>query len=206
MTAADILQPLIEICPARHFKKGMLLIQEGDSAGSLYILLSGRLRAFSYSADGKEITYGLYTPVDLVGEMCLDGGERSASVIAHESCECAVLSVHVLKAQMALSPELSFWVIERVIARARAATVAARNMALLDVYGRLKAFLESQISLSNRLGAAPVGLRFTHQELAHRIGSSREMVSKLMKDLEEGGYINIVDRSIQIRNTLPDKW
>jgi CRP/FNR family transcriptional regulator, cyclic AMP receptor protein len=204
MNASEFLLPLVPLCQTRRFKKGMLLIQEGDDAGPLYILLKGKVRAFSYSEDGKEVTYGIYTPIDLIGEMSLDGGTRSASVITQEDCECAVLPASQLKAQLSTNSDLSFWIIERVIQRARASTIAARNMALLNVYGRLKAFLETQ--------AFPAALnadqpnRFTHQDIAHQVGASREMISKLMKDLESGGYIAIAKKNIQQKKLLPEKW
>jgi CRP/FNR family transcriptional regulator, cyclic AMP receptor protein len=182
----------------------MLLIQEEDSAGPLYILLTGRVRAFSYSDDGKEVTYGIYTPVDLIGEMSLDGGTRSASVITQEDCECAVLTSELLISQMASDPKLSLWLIQRVIQRARAATLAARNMALLNVYGRLKSFLEIKVFPESFNTSRES--RFTHQDIAHQVGSSREMISKLIKDLESGGYIEILGKNIQQKRQLPEKW
>jgi CRP/FNR family transcriptional regulator, cyclic AMP receptor protein len=204
MNASEFLLPLVPLCQTRRFKKGMLLIQEGDDAGPLYILLKGTVRAFSYSDEGKEVTYGIYFPIDLIGEMSLDGGIRSASVITQEDCECAVLPTSQLKAQICSNPELSFWIIERVIQRARSATLAARNMALLNVYGRLKAFLE--IHASSTAIHADQSKGFTHQEIAYQVGASREMISKLMKDLESGGYIETVKKNIRQKKPLPEKW
>jgi CRP/FNR family transcriptional regulator, cyclic AMP receptor protein len=204
MADHDFLMPLAESYPKRKFKRGMLLIQEGDDHGPLYILLKGRLKAFSYAEDGKEITYGLYSPVDLIGEMSLDGGQRSASVITEEDSECAVLDSEALLSHARDHPEFSVWLIRRVIQRARAATLAARGLALFDVYGRLKHFLETQVFPEETPTAQP--RKFTHQEIAHHIGSSREMVSKLMKDLESGGYIEIVDRRVRSCRVLPAKW
>jgi CRP/FNR family transcriptional regulator, cyclic AMP receptor protein len=204
MNASQVLLPLVRAVPKRHFKRGMLLIQEGDLCGPLYILLSGRMKAFSYSDDGKEITYGVYSPIDLIGEMSLDGGPRSASVVAEDDCECAVITLEELQTQLRVNPSFSFWLVQRVIKRARSATLAARGMALFDVYGRLRDFLQTEVFRDecpiNKAG------RFTHQEIAHRIGSSREMVSKLIKDLEAGGYIDIVDRQIRPKKLLPQKW
>jgi CRP/FNR family transcriptional regulator, cyclic AMP receptor protein len=204
MNASEFLLPLVPLCQTRRFKKGMVLIQEGDNAGPMYILLSGKVRAFSYADDGKEVTYGTYAPVDLIGEMSLDGGDRSASVITQEDCECAVLPAALLKEQMKSNPELALWLIGRVIQRARAATLSARNLALLNVYGRLKSFLETQV-FPEAAGAQKHD-RFTHQQIAHQLGASREMISKLIKDLESGGYIEIVEKHIQRKKPLPEKW
>jgi CRP/FNR family transcriptional regulator, cyclic AMP receptor protein len=204
MNASEALLPIIQAYPKRHFKKGMLLIQEGDLCGPLYVLLAGRLKAFSYSEDGKEITYGVYSPVDLIGEMSLDGGPRSASVIAEEACECVVLSLSDLQTQLQLNPSFSFWLVQRVIKRARSATLAARDMALFDVYGRVRGFLEREVF--GHAFDASIDRRFTHQEIAHRIGASREMVSKIIKDLEGGGFIDIVERQVRLKKPLPAKW
>jgi CRP/FNR family transcriptional regulator, cyclic AMP receptor protein len=204
MNASEVLLPIIKAYPKRHFKRGMLLIQEGDVSGPLYVLLAGRLKAFSYSDEGKEITYGVYSPVDLIGEMSLDGGPRSASVVAEEACECVVLSLSDLQTQLQRNPSFSFWLVQRVIQRARSATLDARGMALLDVYGRLRTFLEREVFADDF--NVSIDRRFTHQEIAHRIGSSREMVSKLIKGLESGGFIDIVDRQIRMKKLLPPKW
>jgi len=91
----------------------------------------------------------------------------------------------------------------QVIRRARAATEAARNMALLDVYGRLVVVLEKHD------GAAADGMTLepiTHQEIASRVGASREMVSRLLKDLEQGGYIETGNRRITLLKKLPTRW
>jgi CRP/FNR family transcriptional regulator, cyclic AMP receptor protein len=204
MNASEVLLPIIKSYPRRRFKRGMVLIQEGDLSGPLYVLLSGRLKAFSFSDEGKEITYGVYSPIDLIGEMSIDGGPRSASVVAEEDCECSLLTLKDLQNQFRLNPSFSLWLVQRVIRRARAATEAARGMALLDVYGRLRSFLEAEVfSDDGPMGAAQ---RFTHQDIAHRIGASREMVSKIIKELESSGYIDIVNRQIRPLKLLPPKW
>ena len=127
----------------RSYRKGSLIIEEGSLGDTLYLLLRGRVRAFSGDARGREVTYGVYGAGDYFGEMSLDGGVRSASVIAEVACVCATLTRQTLREHIAAEPEFAFELIGRVIRRARLATQSARNMALLDVYGRVVLLLQS---------------------------------------------------------------
>ncbi|WP_372658222.1 Crp/Fnr family transcriptional regulator, partial [Hydrogenophaga sp.] len=121
----------------RRYRRGTLLIQEGESGDTLYIVLQGRLRAFLTDENGKELTLGSYGPLEYVGEMSLDGGPRSAHVEAVEASTCSVVGRETLLAYIAEQPEFALELLARVIRRARLATESARNVALIDVYGRL---------------------------------------------------------------------
>ena len=190
----------------RHYRRGTLLIQEGDSGDTLYIILKGRLRAFSSNAEGdREITYGSYGPGEYVGEMGLDGGKRSASVMAVETSTCAVVTRTTLEAHLAAHPEFAFELIGKVIRRARAATVSAKQMALNDVYGRLRALLEG-LAQPLAEGGFETTERLTHQEFSHRLGCSREMVSRVLKDLESGGYVQLTNDRRLRWHQLPARW
>ncbi len=202
---SPLLDKLISISPVRTFSKHALLIQEGDTTDNLFILLKGKVRAFSIGGDGKEITFSEYFPVELFGEMALDGQPRSASVQATETCQCAIVTKAELQVFLFNEPQFAFEIICKVIARARQATDSARNLALLDVYGRLKVFLDTEAAIESD-GKRSLISRFTHQEIATRIGASREMVSKLLKDLENGGYINFPAQSRIVVGRIPERW
>jgi CRP/FNR family cyclic AMP-dependent transcriptional regulator len=189
----------------RRYRSGMLLIQEGDLGDTLYIILSGRLRAFAADNSGKEITLGVYGPGDYVGEMSLDGGPRSANVETVETSVCAVVTRETLRAYISEKPEFAFDVIARLIRRARMATESARSLALIDVYGRLVRLL-NQPATPQPDGTRMITERFTHQDMAHRVACSREMVSRILKDLESGGYVHVKERRIVLLKTLPARW
>jgi CRP/FNR family cyclic AMP-dependent transcriptional regulator len=181
---------------ARNYRRGTLLIEEGTQGDCLYLVLSGRLRAYGCDARGREITYGVYGVGEYVGEMSLDGGPRAASVITEEASRCMMLTRESILAHIAAHPEFALDLLTKVIRRARAATLSTKQMALNDVYGRLKALLES----------AP-DERLTHQAMAHRLGCSREMVSKLMKDLELGHYLARSSAGrYELLRPLPARW
>ncbi len=202
---SPLLEKLIAISPKRHFPRNALVIQEGDVSDTLYILLKGRVRAYSIGLDAKRIVYAEYHAVELFGEMSLDGQPRSASVQAIEPCECAVLTRAMLQDFISREPQFTFELILKLISRARQATDSARNLALLDVYGRLKVFLETSPSREFE-GRRILLQRHTHLEIAARIGASREMVSKLIKDLENGGYLTIEQNSRISFVRIPDRW
>jgi CRP/FNR family cyclic AMP-dependent transcriptional regulator len=190
----------------RRYPKGTILIHEGDVGDTLFIVLSGRLRAYSEGTRGHEITYGEFGPGEYVGEMSLDGGERSASVITLDACTCSVVSRQVLMDYIAQNPAFALELLGKVIRRARATTQSARLIALNDVYGRLVGLLQRLAGPPGEQGERVVASRLTHQELANRLGCSREMISRLMKDLERGGYLGREGRTLVLRRALPERW
>lgn len=202
---SDALAALTERGEQRRYRKGTLLIQEGDQGDTLFIIHSGRLRVFSAGENDREITYGVYGAGEYLGEMSLDGGPRSASVITLEASVCTVVSRRTLERFIAERPEFAFELLAKVIRRARSATLSARQLALNDVYGRLKALLLG-LAQAQADGTQRVVDRLTHQEMANRLGCSREMVSRLMKDLERGGYVAVDDHQFVLVKPLPARW
>jgi CRP/FNR family transcriptional regulator, cyclic AMP receptor protein len=189
----------------RNYRKNSVIINEGEIGDSLFVLLQGRVKVYSTDADGREITYNIVEAGDYFAEMWLDGGPRSASVMTLEPSVCSVVSRSALRDHLAEEPEFALELVSQVIRRARAATETARNMALLDVYGRVIATLENQHGPAS--ADNPITLtQITHQQLASRVGASREMVSRLLKDLEKGGYIELGVKRITLRKKLPARW
>jgi CRP/FNR family cyclic AMP-dependent transcriptional regulator len=189
----------------RTYRKNTVIINEGEIGDSLFVLLQGRVKVYSTDADGREITYNIVEAGDYFAEMWLDGGPRSASVMTLDQSVCSVVSRNGLRDHLAEEPEFALELVSQVIRRARAATETARNMALLDVYGRVIATLE------NHQGPAssdnPITItQITHQQIASRVGASREMVSRLLKDLEKGGYIELGVKRITLKKKLPARW
>ncbi|MFG6467332.1 Crp/Fnr family transcriptional regulator [Roseateles sp. BYS87W] len=184
----------------RSYRKGVVLIEEGSVGDNLYLILAGSLRAYSSDVRGREITYGVYGPGEYVGEMSLDGGPRSASVITEEASRLVMVTRASLLTHISEHPEFAFELLTKVIRRARAATLSTKQLALNDVYGRLKNLVDESTVDGRQL-------ELTHQGMAQRLGCSREMVSKLIKDLELGGYLQrIAAGKYQRLKTLPARW
>ncbi len=187
------------------YRNGTLLIREGEIEDTIYVLLSGRVRAFSVGDKGQEITYGTYGPGEYLGELSLDGGPRSASVMTIEPCTCAVVTRQTVQEHIAQYPEFAFELLAKVIRRVRNATLNAKQLALNDVYGRLLNLVNTQ-SEPGEGGTRVIRERWTHKELASRLGCSRAMVSRLMKDLETGGYVRMEPDRFVICRPLPARW
>ena len=200
------LRPLAARGRTVRYRKGALLIQEGELRDEQFIVLTGRVRAYSTDERDREIVYGTYGPGEYLGEMSLDGGPRSASVVALEPTSCVMLTRQSLREHIAAEPDFAFELIGKVIHRARMATRSARSMALLDVYGRVAQLLDDAARPLPD-GTRRIDQRLTHQEIAAHVGCSREMVSRLMKDLEAGDYIGVdAQRRIHVRRPLPHRW
>ena len=197
---APDLQLLAEQGKLQSFKKGELIFKDGDPGDVIYILLQGRVRAYGSSLSGKEITYGYIDAGEYFGELTLDGGKRSASIEVMEASVCTKVTNAQVKAFMHDQPQFATEMLHTVISRARQSTDNARNIALLDVYSRLKHAIEKMTP------EMAVGVNITHLELAADVGASREMVSKLLKDLEIGGYVSIQSRKLSRLKALPVRW
>jgi len=189
----------------KDFPRDSELIREGEFTDAVFIVLRGSVKAFSIDGRNREIIYGAYGPGEYLGEMSLDGGPRSASVVTLEPTTCSVITRRTLREHIRAHPDFAFELLERVIRRIRVLTDNARGLALLDVYGRLVKFLNAHATAAEG-GVRVLAPRPTHSELAGRIGSSREMVSRLFKDLEQGGYVAVQDGQLVLLKPLPSSW
>ena len=186
----------------RLFKKGDLLIREGEKGDEIFIIMAGRVKVFGKGEDGREIVYNECGAGEYIGEMALDERPRSASVMAIEATQCSVVNRDTLKKFIAEHPDFAFELIGKIIERVRLTTRILKNVALLDVYGRIAALLTDLAIEQDGKRFVPVFL--SQQEIADRVGSSREMVGKLLKDLVAGHYIEFdSERRIRLRGRLP---
>jgi CRP/FNR family transcriptional regulator, cyclic AMP receptor protein len=202
------LQTLADLGVQRSYRKGAVILNDNEVGDAVYILIQGRVRVFGAAPTGKEITYGTIEAGEYFGEMALDGGTRSASVEAMEPCLCSVVPNAQVLAFIRDHSDFAIDLLHKAIGRARSATGAARDMALLDVYERLSQSLNRLAVITPEDNTYPRTIEnlITHAEIASQIGASREMVSKLMKDLERGGYIAVENRQITLLKKLPARW
>lgn len=183
------------------FAKGDVLIREGDRGDTMLVILSGRVKVFSSNSDGKEVIYNIYGVGETIGEMALDHGTRSASVLAMEETTCSIINHEELRRYIAANPDFAMQLIAKLIRRTRVAVESLRQMALMDVHGRLVKLLSS-LTPDNK-GIGNVTERLSQQELADRVGASRDMVSRILHNLEEEGYVEIRSRQIEVLRPLP---
>lgn len=189
----------------RTFPKNTVIINEGDRGDSLFVILSGKVKVYVSDDDGREMILDIHGPGDYVGEMSLDGRPRSASVMTLEPSTCAVVTRDALREAIANNPDVAMALISTLIDRARIATDNVKNLALMDVYGRVARLLLS-LAKEQPDGKLVVPERMTQQDIADRVGASRDMISRIFKDLTVGGYITVVDRQITINRKPPARW
>ena len=200
------LRTLAERGSSRVYRKGILVIQEGEVGDTLYLILAGRVKSFAADARGREITYGVYGVGEYFGEMSLDGGPRSTSISTLEPTSCVLLTRQTVLDHLATHPDFAAELLTRVIARARTATANARSLALMDVYSRMAQLLDGMADPIGD-GSRLINERLTHADIASRLGCSREMVSRLLKDLERGGYVEArAGGRLLLLQALPERW
>ncbi len=202
---SDSLRILAAAGDIKFWPKGRVLIHEGAVGNSLFIILSGTLRAYSANDDGsREITYGEYLPGEFLGEMSLDDGLRSASVQATTPSWCALITRSTLERHIAQYPAFAFELMSKVIRRARAATLSLRAIALNDVYGRVAWLLTEKATVNS--DGAMIASAMTHLQMANLLGCTRPMVSRVMRQLELGGYIDTRNHSVRLLKRLPARF
>ena len=188
----------------RSYRKNTVLVNEGEAGDATYVLLSGKVKIYANDAHGHEIVYDIVLAGDYFAEMSLDGGPRTASAMTLEASVCSVVDAVAMRMHLD-HPAYANEFMAHVTRRARAMTLTARELALKDVYERVVSTLEGQhgpASPGTPITLAPL----THQTIASRVGASREMVSRLLKDLERGGYVALGVRQITLMRKLPARW
>jgi len=188
----------------RQFPKQTVLIHDGDTGDSLYIILAGRVKVYASNAAGREVVIAFRGPGEYLGEMSLDGSKRSASVMTVEPTTCAIVNRAHFRDFILAHPEFAMHLIGMLIHRVRVTTENVKSLALSDVYGRLARLLNALATEVD--GKLAVHEKLTQQDIADRVGASRDMIGKLMKDLIAGGYLAVEDRNITILRKLPTGW
>ena len=189
---------------SRSYPKNTVVVSEGDATNSLYVVLEGRVKIFLADATGREIVLGEAGPGEYFGEMTLDGGPRSASVMTLEASRLSAIPQADFKQFISANPAFAFHLVQNLIARVRVLTDNVKSLALMDVYGRVARVLLELAHEEN--GQLVISEKPTQIELAGRIGASREIVSRILKDLSSGGFIRTEGKSMVIARTLPKQW
>jgi CRP/FNR family cyclic AMP-dependent transcriptional regulator len=195
------LRLLVPVVTRRSVPRAAVIMAAGDAIDSLYVVISGRLKVMMADAEGKEVILSLIGPGEFFGEMGLiDDSPRSASVITLEPCELLSVTKRDFRNCLAGNFEMSMTVMRGLVRRLREADRKIGSLALLDVYGRVARLL---IDMSEEVnGQKTVTKRLPKQDIAKMIGASREMVSRVMKDLQMGGYIEVRGSTIVLRDTI----
>ena len=193
---------LARVVARKSYARGSQILVAGNPTDSLYILISGRVKVFMSDLDGKEVILAILEPNEFVGEMGLiDNSPRSANVVALEPCEVVCISKPDFRRCLADNFDMAMTVMRGLVKRLRDADNQIGSLALMDVFGRVARLLLETAEVVD--GEKVVTRKLSKQDIARMIGASREMVSRVMKHLQEAGYIELRADTIVIRDTIP---
>ncbi len=190
----------------RSFPKNTVVIHENEPADSLFVIVSGKVKVYCSDKNGKEFIMNTQGPGDYFGELALvDDSLRSASVRTVEKSDFVVIYKDDFNAVLAAHPNIAKSLIRNLAQRVRKLTADVKSLALQDVYGRVANVL---MDLSEERGDGTLFIpdKLTQQDIADRVGASREMVARILKDLTIGEYIRFEGRHIIINTRLPAKY
>lgn len=176
----------------RRYRRGELVVEQGKKSNALFILLNGRARVLTSDERGREVILAVLEAGDYVGEMSLiDNQPHSASVRCEIQCDMLILGRPEFARCLPENSSLSYAIMRGLVTRLRSADRQIESLALLDVYGRVARALLDMAEDDN--GDKVIRGKVSRQDLAKIVGASREMVSRVMKDLTERGVIENLD-------------
>lgn len=185
----------------RRYPAKAVVVSEGERSDSLYVVVEGRAKAFVSDGAGRSVLLSVMGPGEYFGEVALDSGPRSATVMTLEPCLLSVVSRKDFDEILVANPAFAAVFVRRLLGRIRALTDGVRSLALMDAHERVVRLLRD--GSVEEAGVRLVPQRLTHAEVAGRIGCSREMVSRVFKDLVRGGYVSTLPDRIVIHRLPP---
>ncbi len=193
MLTASQAESVADAVVKRRFKRGEPIVEQGRKSNALSIILTGRARVITTDARGREVILATMQPGDYVGEMSLiDNEPHSATVRAEIQTDALILGRPEFARCLPENSSMAYAVMRGLVQRLRHADRQIESLALMDVYGRVARVL-LEVASDDDGGNAVIRDKVSRQDLAKMVGASREMVSRVMKDLEERGFIETRD-------------
>lgn len=200
------LEVLASSSVARSYPKNTVIINENDHADSLYIIESGRVKVYCSDKNGKEFIMDTLDAGDYFGELALlDDDKRSASVRTMEKSSFTIIYKEDFNRIIEQQPNIAQTLIRNLTRRIRKLTKDVKALALQDVYGRVTNVLNTMAEPRDE-ETSVIPEKLTQQDIADRVGASREMVARILKDLTIGEYITFEGRNIVIKGKLPANY
>lgn len=192
---------LTRVVGRKAFPRSTTIISAGDPTDALYIVISGRLKVMMSDDEGREVILAILSQGEFFGEMGLiDEAPRSATVTAIEPCELLSISKTDFRRCLQENFDISIAVMRGLVKRLREADRKIGSLALMDVYGRVARLLMEMAETID--GQLVVTKKLPKQDIAKMIGASREMVSRVMKDLQTSGHIEVQGNSIYLHEAM----
>lgn len=187
----------------KKFPKDKIILLEDEEGDTLFIIIKGKVKVTTYSESGKEVIFSILNAGDFFGEMSLlDGKPRSATVVSMEDAQIQLIRRTEFYRLLENHPRIALRLLEELASRLRKADERIESLAILDVTGRIAGillqFAEDRGIINN--SEVIIKSRPTHQELANMVGTTRETVTRVLKQLEEKSYIMMAGKDVTILN------
>jgi len=201
----ELLEKLESRFVTKRYRRNTVIIQEGDASNAVFVVVSGRLKVFVSDEQGREVVVNELGPGACFGELAMLTHEpRSASVMTLGDSELRSINEKTFYELLQGEPSLAMYLVEHLAHKVVSLTRDVSDLALLDVYGRVRNVL-IKLAEPGEDGLPQIA-RITQQDIASRVGASREMVSRIFKDLKKGAYIRIEGKRITLLQDLPEHW
>lgn len=199
----DELQAAAQFFTIRSYQKNAIIATEGDRLDRFHFILSGRAQFFWRDESGRQVKLGIEDPGSHFADVTLGGEPILMSLIALEDLCIAVIPMTDLNRLLLRHPQLAFALLMDVVARLRRLVQRTKAFTMEDVYGRVvKLLLATAVETEGKL----VTERLTHAEIGQRVGATREMVGRVLRDLARGGYIQATRGRLTILRKPPSRW
>jgi CRP/FNR family cyclic AMP-dependent transcriptional regulator len=187
-----------ELTRERSYPKGSVIVFEDDPGDALFLVAAGQVKVVLIAEDGREVILSVLGEVSFFGEMAvIDEEPRSAHVIAMDDSNLLVLRREDFHARLRQSPEVAIALLKEISRRLRRADEKIGSLVLLDVNGRVAHLL---LRMAEDEGGDRITRKLTHHTIAQMIGSSRETVSRTMRNLVERGIIQVTRKDITLKD------
>ena len=194
----DEMDRLCRAMRTKSYPKNSVIVFEDDPGDALYVVSSGQVKVVLIGEDGREVILSVLGEGDFFGEMALiDDQPRSAHVMAMDDCKVLVLYRDDFHRCLQEAPRMVLGLLRQLSRRLRSADDKIGGLVLLDVPGRVARIL---IQLADEGDGVVISRRITYHTLAQMIGSSRETVSRTLKDLSNNGLLAVTKSTIEIRD------
>jgi CRP/FNR family transcriptional regulator, cyclic AMP receptor protein len=192
------LQRVVEVARERTYPKNSVILFEDDPGDALYVVAKGQVKVVLIGEDGREVILSVLGEGEHFGEMALiDDEPRSAHVIAMEDSTLVVLRREDFQPILSQTPQIGLALLKELSRRLRRVDEKVGSLVLLDVNGRVAQLL---LDLAIEAGGDRITRHLTHHTIAQMIGSSRETVSRTMRELVDKGLIAVSRKDIVIRD------
>jgi len=195
------IEAIYKLSVTKKCPKDAIILLEDEEGDTLFVILKGKVKVTTFSESGKEVIFSILNEGDFFGDMSLlDGNPRSATVISIEESELRLIRRSDFNKLIGTHPGIAIRLLEELTSRLRKADERIESLALLDVTGRVAGIL---LQLADERGEKSeksilIKSRPTHQELANMVGTTRETVTRILKQLDNKKYIIMDGKNLTI--------